>query len=215
MVTVWDHLAWEAAMSGSPYRLRFELSPGDLPGDAIPYAPMFLRALDRARALFEATFLDSSKVIAVVGAWPRPGAHSLGHDRDGKRHKDGFETLQGMGLPRLQLEAEWRGKPFCNAVRNRQVWSHRAFEVTGDTLSRDIMLWSNLAQELGIRPKAPVNVTFVDPSRKILLHAYDDRGMDVIAADKATLQPLRREYDHWILGYDRPRIDEVFGALAA
>lgn len=208
-----DHPAFEAEIARSPYRLRFELSGGaESISDAIPYVPMFTRAFDRARILFDATFAASSQVLAIVGAWPNPGSAALGKDRNGDRVRDGFESLHNMGLPSFDIVAEWSGRPFCAQHRSKEKWRHRALNITSDNVSRDIMLWSNLAADLGIRPAAPVSVAFIDPSRGIFLHPYDDRGMDVIAAEKDVLEPLRRDHDNWILEYDRARIEKAFAS---
>ena len=195
-----DRLTWEAEIKRSPYRLRFELNGGvEGPVDAIPYASLFVGALDRARALFDATFIGSTHVFAVVGSWPLHGG------------KDGFRALQRMGVPALDIADEWDGAPFCGGHRSRRNWRHRVVEITGDKTSRDTMLWSNLAVDFGIKPVAPVDVAFVDPNRRLYLHAYDDRGMDVISVEKEMLASLRRDFDAWILNYDRARIDQAFG----
>ena len=39
---------------------------------------------------------------------------------------------------------------------------------------------------------------------------YDDRGLDMIATDRALLAPLYRRFDHWLLDYDRARMRETF-----
>ena len=46
----------------------------------------------------------------------------------------------------------------------------------------------------------------------LLFHLYDDRGLDVIAADCVSLIPIYKEFDKWILNYDRERIDALFSS---
>jgi len=60
-------------------------------------------------------------------------------------------------------------------------------------------------------PFPPVIAFLVDFDRDILLHVYDDRGVDVTALDRATLLPLYRSRAEWLLDYDRrawPRLSE-------
>jgi hypothetical protein len=39
---------------------------------------------------------------------------------------------------------------------------------------------------------------------------YDDRGLDIIAADKETLRPIYLTFNNWILEHDRKEIDKQF-----
>jgi len=51
---------------------------------------------------------------------------------------------------------------------------------------------------------------FINRTKNIILNLYDDRGMDVIASKKETLIELYSKYNHWILDYDRKKIDALF-----
>lgn len=46
--------------------------------------------------------------------------------------------------------------------------------------------------------------------KKLTFQMYDDRGLDVIAADKEILRPIYKKHNDLILGYDRERIDKQF-----
>lgn len=54
------------------------------------------------------------------------------------------------------------------------------------------------------------NVYFLDECSSILYHLYDDRGLDIVAADKATIRPLYERFNDWILDYDRETISHLF-----
>jgi hypothetical protein len=56
-------------------------------------------------------------------------------------------------------------------------------------------------------------VYFVNLDRKIIFHMYDDRGCDLLAADKDTLLPVYKKLNHLILNHDRKEIDEKFNKL--
>jgi hypothetical protein len=51
---------------------------------------------------------------------------------------------------------------------------------------------------------------FVNCTRNIIFHMYDDRGADVIATKVDDLRSLYITHSGWILEYDRRRIDKVF-----
>jgi hypothetical protein len=59
-------------------------------------------------------------------------------------------------------------------------------------------------------PKITDRVYFVNLNRSIILHMYDDRGLDVIAKETASLLPLYNLHLSWILAHDRPQIDAIF-----
>lgn len=52
---------------------------------------------------------------------------------------------------------------------------------------------------------------FINLTKKMIFHLYDDRGCDIIAADVISLKHLYLDYNEWILNYDRTAIDQVFG----
>ena len=53
-------------------------------------------------------------------------------------------------------------------------------------------------------------IYFVNISKKLIFHMYDDRGLDIISADKETLRLIYKEHNNWILDYDRKQIDKQF-----
>ena len=71
-------------------------------------------------------------------------------------------------------------------------------------------LWLALGSELGIRPAASASLYFVDFENRIVLHPYDDRGMDVIAMQREALSDLYRSRHSWLLEYDMARMKTVF-----
>lgn len=71
-------------------------------------------------------------------------------------------------------------------------------------------LWLSLGSELGIRPAANASLYFVDFENRIVLHPYDDRGMDVIAMHRDALSDLYWSRHSWLLEYDMARMKSVF-----
>ena len=54
------------------------------------------------------------------------------------------------------------------------------------------------------------DIYFVNVTKKMIYHLYDDRGCDVIAANKEDLRQLYVDCNDWILDYDRDQIDQLF-----
>lgn len=170
--------------------LRFELSQGG------SYIAMFTQAYDRAREVLEAAFAGSDEVTVVLSEF---GGGSL------LAHLAVFRSLRrcDVDLPRPfeawteQVDDEWHAERAFFAFRRGR-----------DELLE--YLWGALAVDIGIRPRLECRVHLADPERGILVHPYDDRGMDVIGPNHALLRDLYTRFNPWLLDYDRERMDGFF-----
>jgi hypothetical protein len=55
-------------------------------------------------------------------------------------------------------------------------------------------------------PSVSGRVYFLNPATGIIVHMYDDRGLDMIATNSQTLLPIHRLFNGWVLNSDRERI---------
>jgi hypothetical protein len=55
-------------------------------------------------------------------------------------------------------------------------------------------------------PSVSGRVYFLNPASAMIVHMYDDRGLDMIAANREALIPVYRNFNDWVLDYDRERI---------
>jgi hypothetical protein len=195
---------WQRELWASPYRLWFELSQGGSP------VTMFTRSYDRARCLARAA-LPSERVTAVIAAYPSP-SRELGGKWHGWTRRKAFDILEKMGVPTSSPEATWRGYTYPHHPRDAgdRPWQHRAVGITWD--QADILLWNQVAKDLGVAPQAPVLSKLVDVERGVTVHAYDDRGMDITALDPCPIAELHARFDAWLLDHDRLRMAEAFAA---
>jgi hypothetical protein len=123
------------------------------------------------------------------------------------RFDDGFAMLQAMGFRGLE-QTSWTAALFDE--ENGDAWLVRSFDLSGSIGNRNILLWNPVVVELPIWPSSPVRSFLLHPTEAMLLHVYDDRGMDVIASDARLLKSVYEEFDSWLLDADRPRMREVF-----
>ncbi|HEY2468544.1 MAG TPA: DUF3885 domain-containing protein [Terracidiphilus sp.] len=63
-------------------------------------------------------------------------------------------------------------------------------------------------------PKISSGVYAIQPSTKIIMQMYDDRGLDVIAVDVDQIRPLFQCFRDWILDNQRHRIESRFNTAA-
>lgn len=54
------------------------------------------------------------------------------------------------------------------------------------------------------------SVYFWSTEANLLFHMYDDCGADIVCESTEPLREIYQKYGHWILDYDRKRIDAVF-----
>ena len=195
---------WLAPFRSSPFSLRFELG-GEGFGIGAP-VPRFMQALGRATRVAQEVFEGSRQAFGIVAAYPDP-AHDLFAPA-----QDGFAALAAAGFTSRPV-SEWHAPLWPDqAEEEDRVPCHwRAYDLTDDAGQRDVLLWCAVSYEMAVTPKAPVTSFLVDFDRNILLHVYDDRGMDVTALDRETLLPVYRRWGDWLLDYDRQRMGAAFG----
>jgi len=168
--------------------LRFELSGGDVPVD------QFSQAYDRARQLATAAFRTSPQVTVVLAC---SGV---------KKHAAMLRAARSCGVALPALREKSTSPPDIGSDGSEG--SLVAFEVEQDVVPR--LLWGVLAQELGVRPRLLGQLYLADLVRGVLLHPYDDRGMDVIGPGVQVLSELYTEFGPWLLEYDLQRMQEFF-----
>lgn len=185
----------------STWALRFNLG-----GDLAPGPHRFLHAIDRARTVAASVFRDSPKLTVFAGF----------HDGERRttRTSRSFRDLAAMGFkhtftkPEKVLLADQEyiaafGKDLC------RYWS--STELANDAAQLDILLWASVAKDGDIRPKSRwLDLYLADLDRGLVLLVYDDRGMDVIGPSKEATVDLYRNFNPWLLDYDRPRMDRTF-----
>lgn len=184
----------------SEIALRFELGGEEFGSDRRPSRVM--QALDRARTVARALFQPSRAIWALVARWDL-------HASEESPFK--AETLIELGfdLPPSRTELI---RTTDDEVEFETRWDAFGLQEIGSLA--DTLIWASVTLELGIRPSAATATYFVDFERRVLLHIYDDRGMDVVAMDPASLVPIYREFGGWLLDYDRARMDATFAGLA-
>ncbi|HEX6376889.1 MAG TPA: DUF3885 domain-containing protein [Allosphingosinicella sp.] len=197
-----DASHWDLAFRSSPFRLRFELG-GETFGSDAP-VPRFVQAFGRARQLASEAFERSRRVCGIVASWP-DSAHDLFAPAE-----DGFQALAAAGFA-APLLREWAAPLGIDPDDDERVPARwRAFDLTGDLAGRDVLLWCSVAYEMAVSPKAPVMPFLADFERGLLLHVYDDRGMDLTALGPDPLLDLYRSRSDWLLDHDRERMRLAF-----
>lgn len=196
---------WQLDLSASPYWLRFELDDGEYVGR---YVTKFKNSYDRARCLARMA-LPNESVLAVIAAYPNPSIEIEAKWR-GWNTGTGFDHLAEMGVPTSSALTSWLGYWWAEEEDDPEVepWDQRAVSLTWE--QADILIWNQIAQDLGIAPRAPALSKFVDIERGVCVNVYDDRGMDVISLTKEPTAALYSQCHSWLLDCDRSRMAAIF-----
>lgn len=118
---------------------------------------------------------------------------------------------------------------FCTLTKlpnPKEVYEQNTIDCDGDPLTRIFFFWDieqtppHIASLLeGILKtdfagfsELSSAVFFFDTAQHILLHLYDDRGMDIVAEKKETISFLYEHFPNWLLDYDKKRMDVIFSS---
>jgi hypothetical protein len=175
--------------------LRFDLG-GEISARKLPIR-RFRQALARATQIAALAFEQSSSVSVLVmrygSAKPRRGR---------------LKPFKQCGLRRGDFLA---GASIIHDV-DEGVFRHFDMAPLVDKSAIGDLIWLALAGEMPIKPDAgDASIYLVDFTRRIIVHPYDDRGLDVVAMDREMIQPLFDRFGDWLLPHDLSRMKDMFG----
>ncbi len=173
--------------------LRFELS---LSGNAIDH---FVSAFDRARVIAHKIFENTDKIVVIQSVYVEEGQSS---------QKVILKSLKDCGI-KLNTGVEFLALP----AETDEELGRSFMAYTTDKKFLDSLLWGILAQELGIRPKLLGSFYLVNFETQVLIHPYDDRGMDIISPSKVLLKSLFDKFEDWLLEYDLKKMRDMLGDM--
>ena len=183
------------------FALRFELGQGEFWMDRVATAK------SRATTIAEAAFDEAEDLRLVVVRYLHGKAPT------GKERRSFTKALDIYELPPATAFETLSVPPSIDASTHNEQQLHVWLGVT--ELSRnhiDRVLWASVVGDYGFLPRPPASRHYIlSLSNGLVLHPYDDRGMDVVASTRSPLQSLYGNFGDWLLDYDKPRMNEVFG----
>jgi len=190
---------------GGPYRyalfynfpggLRFGLSESGSPLDQA------LMALRKATVICDDVFGEEERILVHLEAFA-PAS------RFGLRKILRELRIAGFVIPKprdVWLEAEDQ-----EDTDETVYWVSCAFEVSTAKLQN--LLWCAVAADFGssLRPNPRCRVYLFNPQKGIVVHPYDDRGMDVISRRTSALAGLYDRHNDLLLDYDIEAMRQTF-----
>jgi len=185
------------------FGLRFDLQVGETDIDEY-----FQEVRRRASAIFQTAFDNSEKVFLVF------------MDSKYKRGKIRFTNFTFKQIDNLQ-KTEISYSKELRLYEPDDKFDIRNIAII--KLTADRIDYKNVLTAIGntdFPPRQPridqkgfltgKEIYFVNIDKKLILHMYDDRGLDIVSADREALGPIYKKHNDWILDYDREQIDKQF-----
>jgi len=153
-------------------------------------------AFDRAEAIY--TNLPHRPNILRIDGYP-----------DGIGAQKVIQAICQAGnvpLPHEQILKPFQRDEDDEAISQLQLY----WDIEKIPFAQDSLLQEIIRTDIGGYNVFASNVYFADSYNSILFHLYDDRGADLVAADKESLRPSYEKFTSWILDYDREKITAIF-----
>jgi hypothetical protein len=185
----------DALFYNHPHSLRFELSGG------VSYIHQFLQAYQRSAEIVDFLFADAKDLHVAIGFYscqPESFTSSLSV----------FRSISSCGLKIPKPYTAWFD-PYREDDEYGDIYKTSiAFKIEKQIIPQ--LLWGALASELSIRPSLQGKVYLFDLELGILIHPYDDRGMDIIGNNLDLLRSAYHKFDRYLLDYDREIMQSQF-----
>ncbi|PIC87447.1 hypothetical protein CSV72_04740 [Sporosarcina sp. P20a] len=186
--------------------IRFEIS------ESIGFdEPDFLKqAFYRSITLFEAVFGEDDEIMMVTDV------HTNNHFLRERplnvyskfiKRKELLYTLRFSTIPNPHdddEEEELQTHRFMLTCKKQDI---RYMQLLKAICHED---FSDSTTILKRNPESGYDIFFINLSKNIIYHLYDDRGCDIIAADRESIRFLYEQYSDWILDYDKQEVDQDF-----
>jgi len=155
---------------------------------------------ERAPKLYEAAFAPEDVCVIISQDWPAENVSPPARRRYFRVFSlpGAFDSKHPVSLQSLEVTTEEEGEQDTFILQWGQLPS-RTFQY-GSVLEG--IANTDHAQT----PSVSGRVYFLNRATAIIVHMYDDRGLDIIAANREPLMPIYRAFNDWILDSDRERI---------
>jgi hypothetical protein len=144
-----------------------------------------LSEIDRAVLIFNAIFRDADTIVLL--------------SEDSTWEADPTRWYELFSLPGLLCLSE---KPTVRSyeieVSEDEIYIVRWASIRPSVLSTARLFEAIANQDHGRAPSVRGRVHILDPKAAVLLHMYDDRGIDIIASSADRLLTLKNSFGSWI-----------------
>jgi hypothetical protein len=155
---------------------------------------------ERAPKLYEAAFAQEDVCVIISQDWPAENIYQPARQRYFRVFSlpGAFDSKHPVSIQSLEVTTEEKGEQETFTLQ----W--------GELQARSFQYLSVLEgianADHAQTPSVSGRVYFLNPATAIIVHMYDDRGLDIIAATREPLMPIYRDFNDWILDFNRERV---------
>lgn len=197
------------------YGIRFEIS---MPGAEHEDHNNLRQINIRSTGIFNHVFQDTDELLLITDIHCEKNDTFL-RKKPAKvyqkyvKNKELIKKLQHRLLPNVFSEGD---DDYEDMVTHRFVLSCKKSDIRYRQLLSAISYedFPHPTRILKQNYSAGYDIYFVNVTRKMIYHLYDDRGCDVITSNKEDLHQLYTACNDWILDYDRQQIDQLFQSIS-
>lgn len=180
------------------YGIRFEIGVGDVYDEGMtPRKAYVENALSRAMTIYNSGVKNPALLMCEI--YP-----------ESEKDKKNFEILFSRKVIPILPQEEYSHIIDIddNIIKQTQLfWDLKKSKIPVEKLFREIILG-----DIGGSKEFISSIYLFDIENHVVLHPYDDRGLDIVAYDKNTLTPIYNKLYKWILDYDRIQVDKIFAS---
>ena len=181
-----------------PIGLRFEIGQ-----DEIELSDEYFSAAhERAVSIFEAVFSQGDEVEIIYQQYS-----------DGrKKIRKGSFIFKQINSTKIGLVKHSDIRDIYELCYKSECWKRLNIpDLSINNFNYQNILLSLIHTDFSCRkPSVSGECFFINKTKNIIVNLYDDRGMDVISANKDALMSLYKSHNDWLLNYDRKKINLVF-----
>ena len=178
------------------FGLRFDLEVGET--DTEEY---FTEVVRRSTLLFEAAF-DPNDIVFLIF-----------RDYKWKRRKIKFRNYCFNQISDLKKE-EVAYSVIRDVYEKNDIFNLALLKLKTNRINYQNILTATANTDFP--PRQPrfkffsnVEIYFVNATKNLVFHMYDDRGLDIVASEAKALKPIYTKFNDWILEVNREKIDKL------
>ena len=183
-----------------PGGLRFELSAGGSPLDQV------LTALRKATSICDDIFDGDAQILV--------------HLRKKSWDSSPFalrSTLRELDLAGIHIPADHEAWIVVEDGVTEDDFAERSYTINCvfniPTAKLQNLLWCAFASDFApLSPNPKCRIYLAEPRKGVIVHPYDDRGMDIVGCGHACLQTLHVKHGQWLSDYDKATMRRTFSA---
>ncbi|MCM3402983.1 DUF3885 domain-containing protein [Cytobacillus oceanisediminis] len=161
----------------------------------------------RSLTLFKAlnSNLDDIFVITFVDCWDEEPITPF-EEGVTKTLKKAIKSVNDYKLNKNQVEYRYKDDDYDDIVTFRYWTKIKVLNLDVEELLRG-KIYSTISED---EYSSIGDLFIVNSTNNTIFHLYNERGLDIVSQRKETIANLYKDFEKWILEYDRKRIDEIF-----